>query len=62
MTQQHGAASARRTECLVERLGHRGDGIADGPIYVDRALPSEHGDLRCMIDLKKRVTVAKSIS
>jgi len=25
----------------VARLGHRGDGIADGPIYVPRALPGE---------------------
>ncbi|WP_417250121.1 class I SAM-dependent RNA methyltransferase [Celeribacter sp.] len=31
----------------VERLGHRGDGIAEGPIYVPNALPGEvvEGDL-----------------
>ena len=26
---------------LIERLGHQGDGIATGPIYVQRALPGE---------------------
>lgn len=25
----------------INRLGHRGDGVADGPIYVPRALPGE---------------------
>ncbi len=31
----------------IERLGHRGDGIADGPIYAPRALPGEivEGDI-----------------
>lgn len=26
----------------ILRLGHQGDGIADGPVYVPRALPAEH--------------------
>lgn len=25
----------------IQRLGHRGDGIADGPVYVSRTLPGE---------------------
>ncbi len=25
----------------IERLGHRGDGVADGPVFVARALPGE---------------------
>lgn len=28
-------------EYLIDRLGHQGDGIATGPIYVQRALPGE---------------------
>ncbi len=28
-------------EFTIERLGHRGDGIAEGPIYVPRTLPGE---------------------
>ncbi|KIT17009.1 class I SAM-dependent RNA methyltransferase [Jannaschia aquimarina] len=37
MTQSH----------LIDRLGHRGDGIAPGPIYVPRTLPGEEvtGDI-----------------
>ena len=29
------------TEILIERLGHRGDGIAAGPVYAARSLPGE---------------------
>lgn len=29
------------TELTIERLGHSGDGIAPGPVYVPRALPGE---------------------
>ena len=34
-------------EITIERLGHLGDGLAAGPIFVDRALPGEvvSGDL-----------------
>ena len=34
-------------ELTIERLGHLGDGVAAGPIFVDRALPGEvvSGDL-----------------
>ena len=34
-------------ELTIERLGHLGDGLATGPIFVDRALPGEvvSGDL-----------------
>ncbi|MGB4527162.1 MAG: class I SAM-dependent RNA methyltransferase, partial [Planktomarina temperata] len=34
-------------ELTIERLGHLGDGLAAGPIFVDRALPGEvfSGDL-----------------
>ena len=28
-------------EYLIERLGHQGDGIASGPVFVPRALPGE---------------------
>ncbi len=28
-------------EVTIQRLGHHGDGIADGPVYVARALPGE---------------------
>lgn len=28
-------------EFLIERLGHQGDGIAQGPVFVPRALPGE---------------------
>ena len=35
------------TEVVIERLGHQGDGIARGPVFVPRALPGEEvaGDL-----------------
>ncbi len=29
------------TEFTIERLGHHGDGIAEGPVYVPRTLPGE---------------------
>ena len=29
------------TEFVIERLGHQGDGIAPGPVYVPMALPGE---------------------
>lgn len=29
------------TEWIIDRLGHRGDGIAHGPVYVSRTLPGE---------------------
>ena len=34
-------------EITIERLGHLGDGLALGPIFVDRTLPGEvvSGDL-----------------
>ncbi|MDF9304147.1 class I SAM-dependent RNA methyltransferase [Tritonibacter mobilis] len=32
---------AARTTATIERLGHQGDGIAPGPIYVPRTLPGE---------------------
>ena len=34
-------------ELEIERLGHLGDGLANGPIFVARALPGEivSGDL-----------------
>lgn len=31
-----------QTEVIIERLGHQGDGIANGPIYAPRTLPNEH--------------------
>ncbi len=39
---------AARMELVIERLGHRGDGVAPGPVYVPRALPGEvvTGDVR----------------
>jgi 23S rRNA (uracil1939-C5)-methyltransferase len=30
-----------RTEHIINRLGHQGDGIADGPVYAPRTLPGE---------------------
>ena len=33
--------SGQMTEFLIERLGHRGDGVAAGPIYASGALPGE---------------------
>ncbi len=33
--------SEARVKAAIVRLGHHGDGIADGPIYVPRALPGE---------------------
>ena len=33
--------SAAEQELVIERLGHRGEGIAPGPVYVVRALPGE---------------------
>ena len=33
--------SASSTRVTIERLGHRGDGIAPGPVYVPLALPGE---------------------
>ena len=35
-------------EFTIERLGYLGDGLAAGPIFVDRALPGEvvSGDLQ----------------
>ena len=38
------SAFARRRNSVtvtIERLGHQGDGIADGPVYVSRTLPGE---------------------
>lgn len=34
-------------ELVIQRLGHRGDGVAEGPVFVPRALPGERvaGDL-----------------
>lgn len=29
------------TEFVIERLGHHGDGIAEGPVFVPRSLPGE---------------------
>ena len=31
----------RMTTCTITRLGHLGDGIADGPVYAARTLPGE---------------------
>ena len=28
-------------EIIIDRLGHLGDGLAAGPIFVDRTLPGE---------------------
>ncbi len=41
MTAEAGAAAAPEGGHRIDRLGHRGDGIAPGPIYVARALPGE---------------------
>ncbi len=30
-----------RTQLTISRLGHQGDGVADGPIYAPRTLPGE---------------------
>lgn len=30
------------TELRIQRLGHHGDGIAEGPVYAARTLPAEH--------------------
>ena len=30
-----------RTQHKITRLGHQGDGIADGPVYAARTLPGE---------------------
>ena len=38
------SAFARRRNSVtvtIERLGHQGDGIAEGPIFVSRTLPGE---------------------
>lgn len=32
---------AARTTATISRLGHQGDGIADGPLFVPRSLPGE---------------------
>ena len=29
------------TEFIIKRLGHQGDGIADGPVYAPLTLPTE---------------------
>ena len=29
------------TELTIDRLGHQGDGIAAGPVFVPRTLPGE---------------------
>ena len=29
------------TEFTIKRLGHQGDGIADGPVYAPLTLPTE---------------------
>ncbi len=42
MTTGREPGAGARVSCVVERLGHRGDGIADGPVFIDRALPGEH--------------------
>ena len=49
------------TERIIERLGHLGDGIAPGPIYVPGALPGERVDwdgsvLRILEPVPDRVT------
>ena len=32
---------AARTRHVISRLGHQGDGIADGPVFAPRTLPGE---------------------
>ena len=32
---------AARTTATISRLGHQGDGVADGPLFVPRSLPGE---------------------
>ena len=36
-----GGAGAGKSTLRIERLGHAGDGIAEGPVYVPRTLPGE---------------------
>ena len=54
-----------RTEHLIERLGHHGDGIAAGPVFAPLTLPGEQvsgvverdrlGDLRILTPSVQRV-------